>query len=40
MAAQRTTNALMHIHRKSGYDGVKFIGNIGNAKKKNQTEDG
>ena len=31
MAAQRTTNALMHIYRNKGFDGVNYIDDIGSA---------
>lgn len=40
MAAQRTTNALMHIYRKSGYDGVNYIDDIGSAETKSRAENG
>ena len=40
MAAQGTTNALMHIYRKIGYDGVNYIDDIGSAETKFKAEDG
>jgi hypothetical protein len=31
MAAQRTTNAIMHMYRNMGYIGVNYIYDIGTA---------
>ena len=40
MAAQRTTNALMHIYRNRGFDGVNYIDDIGSAEQPAKANNG
>jgi hypothetical protein len=40
MAAQRTTNAIMHMYRNMGYIGVNYIYDIGTAETVNKAEEG
>ena len=40
MAAQRTTNAIMHMYRNMGYNGVNYIDDIGTAETVDKAEEG